>query len=97
MATNPQVESLEDLMRRMGSEATVAGWLGMGRSAVSEIKRRKPGRLRPEYWMRFVSGAQTAGHKDVTYEYVAFVHAMEHDTLPPKAESLKQKYARAES
>jgi hypothetical protein len=90
---NTQVESLEDLMRRMGSEATVAGWLGMGRSAVSEIKRRKPGRLRPEYWMRFVSGAQAAGHKDVTYEYVAFVHAMEHDTFPPKAEKLKQKFA----
>jgi hypothetical protein len=94
MATNPQIESLEDLMRRMGSEATVAGWLGMGRSAVSEIKRRKPGRLRPEYWMRFVSGAQIAGHKDVTYEYVAFVHAMEHGTLPSAFEKLKQKFAR---
>jgi hypothetical protein len=91
---NPQNESLEDLMRRMGSEATVAGWLGMGRSAVSEIKRRKPGRLRPEYWMRFVSGAQAAGHKDVTYEYVAFVHAIEHGTLPAAFEKLKQKFAR---
>lgn len=82
MAKKIEIETLSNLVTRMGGDRKVATWLGIGRSGVSEIKRRKPGRLRPEHWMRFVAAAQAEGHGDVTYDYLALVHAHEHDTLP---------------
>jgi hypothetical protein len=84
MAKKIQIETLEELLKRIGDDAMVAAWIGIGRSGVSEIKRRKPGNLAPRYWLKFVKGAQAAGFDEVDFTYLALIHAYEHGTVPEK-------------
>jgi DNA-binding transcriptional regulator YdaS (Cro superfamily) len=79
MAKAPKIETLAQVVDRVGGPTKVAEWLGISPAAVSNLKGR--GRLAPEYWVCFVTQARSDGHP-ITYEYLAEVHASQFDMLP---------------
>lgn len=79
MARKPKIETLDEIIHRVGGPSLIADWIGITPAGVSNMRGR--GRLPPEYWVCFVTKAREAGHA-LTYEYLAEVHASFFDTLP---------------
>jgi hypothetical protein len=74
-----KIETLSEIIDRVGGPTRVAGWLGLSPAAISNMRGR--GRLAPEYWVCFVTAALREG-QPMTYEYLAEVHAAQFDMLP---------------
>ncbi len=77
--SKPRIETLAQVIDRVGGPTRVAEWLGVSPAAISNMKGR--GRLAPEYWVCFVIEARADGHA-LTYEYLAEVHASQFGMLP---------------
>lgn len=65
--------SLADIFAALGGNSNVARLLGVGASAISEMKRR--GRIPAEYWRDLVAAAQQRERPEITFELLATLHA----------------------
>lgn len=73
METNTPITDLQSVFAAFGSNVKLASALGVGPSAVSEMKRRN--NIPVEYWPALVEAARGIDRPDLTMEKMAFISA----------------------
>lgn len=74
------METIAHIFDALGGPAAVGRALSVGASTASEMKRR--GAIPAEYWAQIVEHAKAVGRPEITYEFLAFVHAKAKGRLP---------------
>lgn len=76
-ASNPDMQTVADILKSIGSNAEVARRLGVGTSVISECKRRNS--LPVKYWPGIILLAAEAGVIGVNSDTLVMIHAKKTD------------------